>query len=61
MHPPDFLEICDYLDWFVHIFKYVTQEKLWDVLSLAMKQMTLSYRKFVKKYQSLSNVCPTEK
>ena len=61
MHPPNSLEICDYLDWFVHIFKYVTQEKLWDVLSLAMKQMTLSYRKFVKKYQSLSNVSPTEK
>lgn len=46
MHPTNSLEICDYLDGFVHIFKYVTQEKLWDVLPLAMKQMTLIYRKF---------------
>lgn len=34
---------------------------LWDPLLLAMKQMTLSHRKFVKKLKSLTNFHLTEK
>ena len=46
---------------FIHIFKYVSQKRLWDHLLLPIKYMTLSHRKILKKLKSLSNVHPTEK
>ena len=35
-------------DWFIHIFKYLWQRRLWDGLILAFRERTLIYRKYVK-------------
>lgn len=50
-----------WLDWFIHIFKYITQRRLWDGLLLTLEEITTSHSEFLKKLKNLSNVRLTEK